>query len=707
MLIKGKTAGGAHTGDLTVECLALIGAGTPLPLEGFGTDATAYVVAGDTLYLANATSLTVKGVAQPLLTSAKRVNFMLDVLTGKGVIETIPDTAGGESNHVATTVAVAGSPAKPSEQLAKLWAQAPEPSATAPVAQDLNPQSFQAVAADHPLQRPLARIHGFAVTSNVPAGQPLSQLTSGQYGDFCTWGSTDNLEITLTFGQPTDISSLRLMGITKRVPAYGFGSEGCGTKHYKQDDMKFSLVLSDDGFQKDLRKIDSPKIAWEETPFYPTIHTGLGRLPTWRIAVEGPSTGSGQAKARQLKIVPRATTKERAALYLVQLEAYAPRAADELTASAFAADLDGDGSNELVLGTSNKELAAYSDAGKRLWSKPLADYVFSMNCADLDGNGKYEALVYTTNEHLHRVNGDGSQRPEGDVFTAEITHDNQRAVEGGVLAIAAWKPDKDAAQHVMLWSEACFEVWPDGTIKIVKIPMSRGAGRLVDLIPGEPEALATVNWGLTLWSARGDANGEFVQLGNKPMAGSNGAPFMRGLGWAQGVNRDGLRGVIAAHEGGMNYYPIYTFQTSAGKPLAPPPADPASGRDKPWEFSTGAVPAVAAMLEDADLKAPVKAFLAKEDGFVSVIDVATGKQLAALNARGPVLGMALLGEPGTPRPLVVGSKFGLSVFDSQFHKTASLTIPSVAFAGPAGKAKDKVYVIDAAGKVTVVTIKNP
>jgi hypothetical protein len=182
---------------------------------------------------------------------------------------------------------------------------------------------------------------------------------------------------------------------------------------------------------------------------------------------------------------------------------------------------------------------------------------------------------------------------------------------------------------------------------------------------------------------------------------------MRGLGWAQGVKRDGLLGVAAAHEGGMNYCPLYTFQTPTGKPLAPPPADPAGARDKPWELSTGAVPAVAAMLEDADPKAPIKAFLAKEDGFVNVVDVGTGKELAALNARGPVLGMALLGEPGTPRRLVVGSKFGLSVFDAQLHKTASLTIPSVAFAGPAGKSKDKVYVIDDAGKVTVVTIKNP
>ena len=56
---------------------------------------------------------------------------------------------------------------------------------------------------------------------------------------------------------------------------------------------------------------------FEETLEFGSMHSGQDRLPTWRIEI-------GQ-KARQIKLLPRATTKERARLVARDLELYEDR----------------------------------------------------------------------------------------------------------------------------------------------------------------------------------------------------------------------------------------------------------------------------------------------------------------------------------------------------------------------------------------------
>jgi len=110
-----------------------------------------------------------------------------------------------------------------------------------------------------------------------------------------------------------------------RNPTQGeaWGSIG---KYYQEGDFKFSLVLSDDGFQKDIRKIDAPPVSFEETIEFASMHSGMDRLPTWRIEV-------GQ-KAKQVRLLPRATTKERARLVAKDLGLYEAQRVNELTAKA-------------------------------------------------------------------------------------------------------------------------------------------------------------------------------------------------------------------------------------------------------------------------------------------------------------------------------------------------------------------------------------
>ncbi len=92
-------------------------------------------------------------------------------------------------------------------------------------------------------------------------------------------------------------------------------------------------------------------VTFENTPMVGTIYYGIGRLPTWRIAV-------GQ-KARQIKILPRETKDKNSVVHdpgkgglrLTEIEVYGSHEADDLGIQAFASDVNGDGANELVVGT--------------------------------------------------------------------------------------------------------------------------------------------------------------------------------------------------------------------------------------------------------------------------------------------------------------------------------------------------------------------
>jgi len=684
MIIKGKTPAGGH--------LALIGTDGRIPLSDFETDAVIYDVMGNRLHLAEVTVLKAKAAdgMKEVFRAQKPVNVLLDCETGQGEIEVKGDKPvevslpGRQVSDMflpgkqPLTIPDSAKLPKPAAALENLWDHSKGASAAASQSIEETKQLFKAVVSSEALQRPLRRLNRFALAS-TPA--PLAQA-----GRYQTWPNADNLEITLTFPEPTDVSCLRLVTITKMAAMYGIGSEGYGQPHYLAGDFKFSLVVSGDNFQKDVRKIDQPAATYEETPSVSVGHFSMLRLPTWRLAVGD--------KARQIKLMPRATTKERAAFHLTDLEVYAADRVDDLAVQAFAADIDGDGANELVVGTSEKELAAYDSDGKLLWRKTFfPGDVHAMAVADLEEDGKAETLVYLTSEELRRVNGDGTERPVGYVRNAQLESPTQRAASGSVTTIGVWAPAGAANKEVLMWSEPMFRIFPDGKVKLEtgKIGHPQGVGRLMNLYPNEPEVLVTVGgYSVTLWAARIDQKGGYVQLGSKPTAGPASGEN-RGLGLVKPVDLPGYKGVLTAIEGGVNWYPIAAFLPSS--------------KEQGWAFATGGVPAVAALAEDITGDGVPEVFLARQDGFVNVFNLADGKSLGLLNTGEPVLGMAMLkAKDGKPR-LAVGTKFAVHLFGPDLKPIGRQAIPAAAFVGPGGKERDRAYVVDAAGKVTVLLIQ--
>lgn len=75
-----------------------------------------------------------------------------------------------------------------------------------------------------------------------------------------------------------------------------------------------------------------------------------------------------------------------------------------------AADLDGDGSDELIAGTGSNRVLAISADGQAMWSHLTAGSIMSLYAADLDGDGRAEVVAGSEDNRAYLLSGDGSLR---------------------------------------------------------------------------------------------------------------------------------------------------------------------------------------------------------------------------------------------------------------------------------------------------------
>ena len=697
MLVKGRTQAGDHLALIGISSTQ-IPPGNEFPLSELQTDAAIYHLTGSLMHLIGVTTIraNLAGGQREVFWCGRPVNMLLDCQTGKAEIE-FPEGKPVQAKIGKTwglqqglqkdlAIADAGALPKLPDLLESLWSRTPASWAKPPQDNATAGPLMDALAASDAMTQPLRKITRVQVNS-TPPGTP--------WGRRQIYNAGDNAQIVLTFPEPAAVSCLRLVGIDKGADN-GFGST---SKFFEEGDFTFSLVLSDDGFKNDLRKIDKPVVKWEEEAVLSMGHSMMNRFPVWRIEV-GPSTGSGQAKARQVKLLPRATTKVRPNLDLNALEVYGPERVAELGVHAYVVDINGDGANELVVGTSQKELAAYDAQGKRLWCNRYEGDILKMDVADLDGDGKSEVLAFTATEELHRVGGDGKEWPRADLHKFQMDTIGKYGFSG-VTAMAAWAPDGPKKKEVLLWAEPCYRVSADGAIRNLKLPDPQGVGRLVNMVAGEPEALVTFRGnGAILWSSRRDADGNYIKLGLQPMVGTDGGE-RAAFNWFHQVDLPGCKGFLAAIEGGMNYIPIAAYAKGS--------------KEKGWALDTGGVPIVAALAEDFSPKAASRGapqvLVARLDGFVNVLRISDGESLGMISVGEPILGMCMLSAKDGKPILAVGTKFALHLFAGDplaggLKKVGSqkLATPAAAFAGPGGK-NDRVYFVDAAGNVTVLVLR--
>jgi hypothetical protein len=313
--------------------------------------------------------------------------------------------------------------------------------------------------------------------------------------------------------------------------------------------------------------------------------------------------------------------------------------------------------------------------------------------ADLDEDGKVEVLAYLTTEKLHRVNGDGSERPVGDVNTVWTRGVN-------ILSIGAWGPDGPAKKEVVLWSgePSAFRVLTDGTVKQMKALAPQASLRLANTYPNEPETLVALGaYGFTIMSSRRDTEGNYIVLGSRSVTGSNSGNeasppgVLRQFCHILPVDLHGAKWLVGAVASGLNCYPLASFAKGA--------------KEEGWQYNTGGPCGTAVLAQDIDGDGAPEILLARQDGFVNVFKLADGSPVGRLNVGEPIIGMTVLTGKHGKRRIVVGTKFGVHVFGTDLKLIGRQALPAVAFAGPGGKARDRVYVVDGAGQVTVLTLR--
>jgi len=68
----------------------------------------------------------------------------------------------------------------------------------------------------------------------------------------------------------------------------------------------------------------------------------------------------------------------------------------------------------------------------------------------------------------------------------------------------------------------------------------------------------------------------------------------------------------------------------------------------------------------------------------------------------PILALAVVRDRGDRPCLAVGTKLAVHLFGPDLKLGRRHALPAIAFAGPGGHKRDRVYVVDAAGKVKVI-----
>lgn len=110
--------------------------------------------------------------------------------------------------------------------------------------------------------------------------------------------------------------------------------------------------------------------------------------------------------------------------------------------SVAAADLDGDGSDELVIGTEEGVVFSLRQGGI-LWRHEAKGRINSLACDDIDGDGRPEVIVGSADHHVYLLNADGVEQWRFEVpyymhesvvktvFGADLGLDRGRAVIAG------------------------------------------------------------------------------------------------------------------------------------------------------------------------------------------------------------------------------------------------------------------------------------
>lgn len=434
-----------------------------LGLDGALTsDAALYRLNASEAWLAGATRLAVGG--RPLFESAKPSGIRLDA-RGVALAEAQPVPAGGLRP---SSVTGSPKPLSPAPDLGETVAALASARPSAPPASSLPPIGPATALrvnwcfTDFPATpRPLKVA---AIRSDPPPREPYSPIERLIDGAFngsttsCMFPPGKPASITLDLGAPQHLRELRVRAWEMH--------EGWKTRG-------LTLSLSLDGFQSDTRIIGELSETGTQS-FGSNVHTIRSLLP--------------DTTARFVRITGEPASPK-TSVYLAEIEVIgdSPGEPAQLVALA-AADLDGDGKSDPVIGTAGGHIVALRAAGTKLWETKVDGAVTALAAGVLNPGGKPSIVFGTGQATLGVLAADGS--PAG-----ETKPPMYRGIPSCVRNLNLADLDADGARDIVAgcdsWQYMAYSPGLDLLWKTVFYAHGATVGHVADLDgDGSPEIIA-------------------------------------------------------------------------------------------------------------------------------------------------------------------------------------------------------------------------
>ena len=473
-------------------------------------------------------------------------------------------------------------------------------------------------------------ISSVSVTSNKPfTGGTPDDLIDGRHPMYFNLVTKWNADTTLTFdlGAEEELAEIDLR----------FNLSGVGEKRAADG---VTVELSNDNFQQDCRQVevavearDQYELPWSAYDF---LLVGGSTIPVNQRA-RHVRLGLGAARYGAEVIFRRGGTQHARPRWLQ------------------VADLDGDGTSEIVATTDLEQICVFSADGKRLWSAMLEGWVSSVLLEDLETDGTLEVIASTFDSNIYAFDATGKQRWRWhrDIGLSEF---------GGA---GLWKRDADGRAQVFGASYiGLVSVDADG--KMVAAP-DVGGVRMDAVLPVGVDMTGD---GVDDQVEHGYfTNNVFVLDGSAmQQAKSIGVPAGPALGLRLIEQKEGVTKVLCVTTGGVTMVHVTEPRIKAGGPVVD-----ASGGEKqasvtavspeveaPWSYAIGPVNAFALIGQEGNAT-PLIA-IGKRDGMLMLLD-ADGRLTGHTVMAGDIRGLAAVGKGDSAR-LAVATARGIHILNT-------------------------------------------
>ena len=570
--------------------------------------------------------------AGPLAAGPLQVEADVFHLSGAGVHLSASGVATLAGRPVTADVAL-------EEALAGLWDGASAPS-TADKPSDGPVAGAEPIWRNEVARRRPEPISSVSVTSDKPfTGGSPDDLIDGRHPMYFNLVTHWDADTTLTFdlGAREELAEIDL-----RINLQNAGDKPAADG--------VTVAVSNDNFQQDRRRVavvaesrDQYEVPWFAYDFLALIGT------TIRVDQPARYVRLGLGKARYgAEVIFRRRGAQRGRPRWLQV-----------------ADLDGDGTREVVATTDLEEICVFSADGARLWSTMLEGWTTGVVVADLEKDGRQEVIAGTFDSNIYAFDAEGNQR-------WRWHRDHKTSEVGGV---GLWKREADGRARVFGGGYVGF-ISLDADGRQVAVPAAGGV-RMDAVLPVGVDMNGD---GVDDQMAHGYFTDNVFVLDGKAMGQgkSIGAPAGPALGLRLVGQKDGVTRVLCVTTGGVMMVCITEPRIKASGPVVDASGlgrqsvvTGSSAVEARWRYTIGPVNAFA-LIEQPDGADPLIA-IGKRDGLLMLLD-GEGNLLRHAVMAGDIRSLAARGAGGAAQ-LAVATAQGVHVLDARLATRSTIAMP--------------------------------